>query len=216
MVTGRGATAESAVLEWVVFDYGEVICRRSTAFPWLAARLAVAERALRDAYRRERDSYVLGAADLAYWQAVGASLGKDVDDGLARELTEADVQGRLVVDDAAAELVETLNGAGVKLALLSNLPGSLARELERQPWTGAFQHMLFSCDLGFAKPDAEVWRTLVRRLGTAPEACLMLDDRQYNVDGARAAHLRAERWSGAHSARIALRDLGLLNDRAQR
>jgi putative hydrolase of the HAD superfamily len=201
----------------VVFDYGEVISRRSTAFPWLAARLGVDEQAFRDAYRRERDAYVLGSSDLAYWQAVGERLGREVDDGLARELTGADVRGWLVVDHAAVELVTAVNAAGVNLALLSNLPRSLAREVERQSWTSAFTHMLFSCDIGAAKPDAASWRALLGRLGAAPESCLMVDDRQYNVDGVRAARLRAERWSGAQAAEAMLHTLGVLNGRrAQR
>ena len=196
-------------IQWVVFDYGEVISRRSVAFPQLAAMMGAELPAFREAYRRGRDAYVLGSSDADYWHAVGARLGVSVDDDLIHALTRLDIQGWLVVDRAAVELIEDLHDAGIRLALLSNLPSSLARAVERQPWTRAFRHLLFSADIGVAKPNAGSWRTLVTRLNTNPDACLMLDDRQYNVDAARAAGLHAERWSGADAARQVLSELGV-------
>jgi putative hydrolase of the HAD superfamily len=197
-------------IQWLIFDYGEVISRRSLAFPQLAALMGAELPAFRDAYRKERDAYVLGSSDADYWQAVGTRLGRPVSDDLIRELTALDIRGWLDMDRAAVELTQDLHDAGVPLALLSNLPSSLARAVERQPWTRSFRHLLFSADIGVAKPDAGSWRTLLHRLGAEPDACLMLDDRQYNVDAARAAGLHAERWSGADAARRVLGDLGLL------
>ena len=48
-------------------------------------------------------------------------------------------------------------------------------------------------------------RLLVERLGCAPGDCLFFDDRQANVDAARAAGLRAELWPGADAAVSLLR-----------
>lgn len=129
------AGTNPASLQWIVFDYGEVISRRSMAFPRLATLIGAEVPALREAYRQERDAYVLGRSDVAYWQAVGARLGVPVDESLARELTHEDVRGWLDVDQAAVELADDLRESGMHLALLSNLPGSLARAVERQPWT---------------------------------------------------------------------------------
>lgn len=205
-------SASPSDVQWVVFDYGDVISRQSTAFPQLATLMGAELPAFREAYRRERDAYVLGSSDADYWQAVGTRLGISVNDDLTRVLTTLDIRGWLDVDIDAIALTEDLHNAGVPLALLSNLPSSLSRAVERQPWARSFRHLLFSADIGIAKPDAGSWRALLDRLGAEPDTCLLLDDRQYNVDGARAAGLRAERWSGAEAARQTLDELGVLRD----
>ncbi|KID29250.1 haloacid dehalogenase superfamily protein, subfamily IA, variant 3 with third motif having DD or ED [Prauserella sp. Am3] len=191
--------------DWVVFDYGEVLCRRTTALPELAGRLDVPPATFEPAYWAHRDPYDRGAADVAYWQAVGDTVDADVDLATVRELTEIDARGWSTLDPAAERLLESLAGEGRNLALLSNAPASFARHAEQQPWTRHFQHLVFSGDVGMAKPDADIYRLLVERLGCAPSDCLFFDDRQANVDAARAAGLRAELWPGADAAVSLLR-----------
>ncbi|XES01527.1 HAD-IA family hydrolase [Streptomyces sp. S1D4-11] len=61
--------------------------------------------------------------------------------------------------------------------------------------------MLFSGELGVAKPDPDVCSVLAEQSGARPADCLFLDDRQENVDSARRAGLRAEHWSGTGAGR---------------
>ena len=186
--------------EWVVFDYGEVLCHATAALPDMAAELDVDAEAFTAAYWGEREAYDRGCADLEYWSAVGRRVGVDVDDALARRLTGMDAEGWLQLDDASMALVRQLADAGVPLALLSNAPSSFGRAVERQEWTTSFRHLLFSGDLKVAKPDEAIYTTLVDRLGTDPRSCLFFDDRQVNIDGARAAGLQAELWESAAAA----------------
>jgi putative hydrolase of the HAD superfamily len=58
--------------------------------------------------------------------------------------------------------------------------------------------------LGTLKPDRVVFEQVLSQLPFAPEAVLFLDDNQINVDGARAAGLRAEHVRGVDSAREVL------------
>jgi putative hydrolase of the HAD superfamily len=189
------------VTNWVVFDYGEVICGRTKALPDLAATLGVARSDLEAHYWAQRESYDRGAPDLAYWRAVGAGLGVVVDKSTSDTLTEIDIAGWSRVEPASLELLAALDQAGTALALLSNAPASFARFAEKQEWAGYFRVRLFSGDLGVAKPDPEIFRHLLTRLGAAAADCLFFDDRQSNVDGARSAGLRAHLWRGADAAR---------------
>lgn len=193
---------------WIVFDYGEVISLRTKAQPAMAARLGVELAAFAAAYRQERDAYVLGQSDLNYWQAVAARLGATMDERMAMELTRQDIAGWLEVDQLALGLVDGLHRAGIPLALLSNLPRSLARAVERQPWAAAFEHLLFSADLRVAKPDPAIWSMVSDRLSAAPRQLCMIDDRQYNVDAARRAGLHAIHWRGAEPTKLALESAG--------
>ncbi|MEC3977070.1 HAD family hydrolase [Amycolatopsis sp. H20-H5] len=191
-------------MNWIVFDYGEVLCERTAALPKLAAALGVEPGAFEPEYWKHRDRYDRGAADLDYWQAIGHGLGVTVDDALAQELTALDIEGWSHTEPASMELLSALHEAGAALALLSNAPSSFGRWVERQEWAKLFRTTVFSADLGCAKPDAEIFTSLLAKLGAAPPDCLFFDDRQSNVDGARAVGLRAERWLGVEAARAGL------------
>ncbi|MEU6645932.1 HAD family phosphatase [Saccharomonospora sp. NPDC046836] len=185
---------------WVVFDYGEVISTRTTALPRLADVLGVPLADFEPAYWTHRDAYDRGSGDLPYWRVVGDAVGVTVDEAVSAELTRLDIAGWAEVDPAMPELLAALAEAGTALALLSNAPASFARFAELQPWTRHFRELLFSGDVGLAKPDAAIFELLVSRLGAEPPDCLFFDDRQVNIDGARAAGLRAQLWQGTAAA----------------
>ncbi|MFC7344672.1 HAD family hydrolase [Saccharopolyspora griseoalba] len=192
------------MVRWVVFDYGEVISLRTPELPSLAALLETGEADFERAYWAERDRYDSGASDVEYWRAVAARLGKTADDALVARLTALDVAGWLNTDPAALELVEELHRRDVPLAMLSNASSTFGRAVERKSWARRFKHLLFSGDLGVAKPDPRIYRVLTETLRAAPEECAFFDDRQDNVDAARRAGLVAHRWSGADAARRSL------------
>lgn len=197
-MTGAGSA------RWLVFDYGEVICAPTDALPGMSARLGVPVAEFESAYWAHRDDYDRGATDLDYWQAVGSAVGVDVDRATADELTQLDITGWSRLDPETVELLDACAQAGSSLALLSNAPVSFAQFAERQPWARRFRERVFSGNVGMAKPDAEIFELLVTKLGVDPHDCLFLDDRPVNVDGARAAGLRAELWQGAQHARTLL------------
>lgn len=186
---------------WLVFDYGEVICSRTDALPALADLLGVPSAEFEPAYWTHRDAYDRGIADLDYWRRVGDAVGVRVDAGTAEELTRLDIAGWSRLDPATVDLLDWCGESGASLALLSNAPVSFARFAERQPWARRFRHRIFSGDVGVAKPDAAIFDLLVRTLGADTGDCLFLDDREVNVEGARAVGLRAEVWRGAEAAR---------------
>ncbi|MFI9006959.1 HAD-IA family hydrolase [Actinosynnema sp. NPDC053489] len=101
-------------------------------------------------------------------------------------------------------LVAEPAGAGVPPALLSNAPASLARVAEREPWAGHFRHLVFSGDVGVAKPDPRIFAVPAERLGADPADCAFFDDRPENVAGAVAAGLTGVLWQGPRHAREVL------------
>lgn len=186
---------------WTVFDYGEVIVKRTQAIPKLAATMGVAVADFEPQYWELRDPYDRGCLDLEYWGGIGAALGISVDKSLSDELTAIDIESWLDVEPSTIELLETLAEAGVALALLSNAPVSMGRVVERQAWATHFRTLVFSGDLGFAKPDKRIYDFVAAKLGAEPSDCLFFDDHQVNVDGAIAAGWKAHRWLGADDAK---------------
>jgi len=193
---------------WIVFDYGEVISTRTAALPTLASMLGVPAERFDDVYWAARDAYDRGQSDLDYWRAVGDVLGTAVSPELAASLTEVDTEGWLQPDPESLALLEEL--ADLPLALLSNAPSSFGRAVEEQGWAKNFRHLVFSGDLGVAKPDPAIWEALARQLDTTPGDCVFFDDRQSNIDGAVEAGMGGVLWLGAVPAREQLVRLGVL------
>ncbi|WP_043834729.1 HAD family hydrolase [Amycolatopsis nivea] len=189
---------------WIVFDYGEVLSLRTAAVPKLAAAMGVSLETFEPVYWSVRDPYDRGCPDLEYWTSIGDQVGAKVDDALSAELTALDVAGWGQLAPGSLDLLQSLSDAGASLALLSNAPSAFGVWVREQEWSKLFKHTLFSGDVKVAKPDAEIFQLLLDKLGAKPDECLFFDDRQVNIDGARAVGIRAHLWDGAEAARAAL------------
>ncbi|MFC0115471.1 HAD-IA family hydrolase [Kibdelosporangium aridum] len=145
--------------------------------------------------------------DIDYWSAVA---GKALDEPTSAQLTKIDTTGWLTVEQSTLDLIADIKAAGHGLALLSNAPSAFGRLVEVEAWSTQFAHLIFSGDLKIAKPDPEMWATLLERLGAQPQDCVFFDDRQVNIDGAAAAGIDAQLWVSAAKAREYLAAVGVL------
>jgi putative hydrolase of the HAD superfamily len=72
------------------------------------------------------------------------------------------------------------------------------------------ERILFSAELGAQKPDPEVYRRALARLGFRPEETLFTDDKPENVEGAVAAGLHGHVHQGPAALKARLKELGLI------
>jgi len=116
------------------------------------------------------------------------------------------------VNEPGWALLEEARDAGHTVSVLSNLSPFNQAAIDRK-WPHFFQathRNFYSYDLGFHKPDPEVYRAACRALGNEPGDCAFLDDLESNVKGAREAGLHAFRFSNDRIPEIR-RALGLAN-----
>jgi putative hydrolase of the HAD superfamily len=115
------------------------------------------------------------------------------------------------IDEDVVALVKRVRAAGrARVALFSNASTRLESDLASCGVDAAFDVIFNSARLGIAKPDPEAFRTVASALGTEPERCLFVDDTVPNVDGARAAGMQAEAFTGVTALRSLLERAGLL------
>lgn len=72
-------------------------------------------------------------------------------------------------------------------------------------------HAFVSAEFRARKPDPAVYRSCLMRLGTAPAACLFIDDSQANVAGAMTAGLAGHHSTAAADLEAELNRRGLLD-----
>jgi putative hydrolase of the HAD superfamily len=93
--------------------------------------------------------------------------------------------------DAAPALAE-LRRAGLRLAVVSNWDCSLGSVLAELGLGAALDAIVVSAEVKVAKPDPAIFRAALERLGAGQaEALVVGDSAETDVEGARAAGLRA-------------------------
>ena len=87
----------------------------------------------------------------------------------------------------AASLLAFLKRRGIKLGLVSNLASPFKAPVAALGLAEAFDTAAYSCDEGLAKPDPEIYRRALARLGVSPEHALFVGDNLPNDVEAPAA-----------------------------
>jgi putative hydrolase of the HAD superfamily len=178
--------------EWVVFDYGGVLCRDQSE----QDRRALAELAgVTDAarfwadYWQLRPPYDQGAmAPADYWARV---VGRPLSTDQAGTIEAADVAGWSHPYEETLEIAARLAAGGTELALLSNCPAPMADAIDTMSWTDLIPRRFYSCRLGTIKPDPAIYTAVLTAIGAAPADVTFVDDRPVNVAGAEAVGMRA-------------------------
>lgn len=98
----------------------------------------------------------------------------------------------LAVFPEVPAVLGALRRAGYRLAVISNWQCGLRHFCTELGLGAAFDHVLASAEVGWAKPDAGIFVEACRRLGVVPPRVLHVGDSpEEDVGGARAAGLRA-------------------------
>jgi putative hydrolase of the HAD superfamily len=197
----------------VLFDLGGVLCRFDPArrLAAMASATGVPAGRIQEAIwdsgfdaACDRGDYSARQAHQAFCErlAVGISF---YDYGRCHAAAFRPDEAVLAVADEIAPGLSrgllTNNGAILREALPVHFPGIVRRF---KP------NIFFSCDFGALKPSAELYAGVLERLARPPEAVLLIDDSQANVEGARAFGLQAVRFTGDGALRRDLAARGLL------
>ena len=124
---------------------------------------------------------------------IGAAVPQEHDlDRAVEEFFLAEIE-RIRAIPGAGELLLALRRGGIKIALLSNATCGryVTRALRGFGWSGFFDPLLVSADLGIRKPHPGAFRAVLERWDLEPGEIAMIGDSLYHdVGGAQAAGIR--------------------------
>lgn len=136
---------------------------------------------------------------LEYRATVDAVEQRRVDEILDRHESRAAATCSLC--EGAAELLDFLRGRGVRTALLTrNSRASVTTVLARH---GMSFDAVLSREDSAPKPSPEPVQIICRRLGVAPQDCLMVGDYLYDIQCGQAAGTRTMLVDGPHRKKFA-------------
>jgi len=172
-------------LKAIIFDFFGVICSEVAPF-WLAQHLS-SERS------KEVKAELVGKADrgeISQQQMFDVLSSMT---GVPADRIEGEWLKYVKIDDKVVGLARSLKGR-FSLGLLTNSPAPFFRKImssNKSTVDGLFGVIVVSSENGVAKPDPEIYRITLARLGVeAGQACL-IDDNPANVAGAIAVGMDA-------------------------
>jgi putative hydrolase of the HAD superfamily len=162
-------------------------------------------------YWADRAAYDEGKlTGVAFWQRILRRAGLPPDQAMAEELNLWDCRFWTVQNTAMVTWQLALKQRGLLTAILSNIGDSTLASIEREfDWIHRFDVLVWSYQLGIAKPDPAIYRHALAKLGTLPEETLFIDDKQENIAAARALGIQAIQFSSAEHLRQDLIAAGL-------
>ncbi|MEW1639861.1 HAD-IA family hydrolase [Streptomyces sp. NPDC093801] len=122
---------------------------------------------------------------------------------LAKEIMGTWMDPMGMVDDTVVQLLAAA-AKSIPVVLVSNGTDRLERDLSLLGVTAHLPLLVNSARIGYAKPSAEIYRIAAQRAGVSLERCLLIDDTQQYVDGARRLGMPAVLYHGHESLRRAL------------
>ena len=73
-----------------------------------------------------------------------------------------------------------------------------------------FDHLVLSYEVGVMKPDPRMYEEVVRRARVPAQACLFMDDRLANVEGAKRLGMHAFQFESVGQCLVRMKELGVV------
>lgn len=131
----------------------------------------------------------------------------------AEEIALYDTRYHDMVGDALPgmpELLNELKSQGYELYGLSNWSYKVYAVMERLSIFRMLSGTIISSEEHLIKPDPHIYHRLLEKFHLQPSECLFIDDKQANVDAAKACGIHALQFTGADQLRKDLAQLGVL------
>ncbi len=198
----------------VIFDYGMVLSlpQEPSALNNLLTITGLDRETFDNHYWRHRHAYDMGKLNgPAYWKQFASDTAIDLTATDIERLIENDVLMWCTINEPMLKWARSLAEAGLRIGILSNMgEDTLAYMRQEFAWLGDFDHHTWSCELGIAKPDPEIYKYTCEKLGVAPAEALFLDDKAENVHAAEAVGLAGVQFKDIEQLRRELEKRGLL------
>jgi putative hydrolase of the HAD superfamily len=177
----------------------------------MAALCGLSVEAFTREYFRRRLELDRGSLDAAaYWTWMLAHGGVRATPELIGRLSEEDVRSWSRTDSRMLGWAGELRAAGIRTAILSNMPGDMVAFLAREAaWLSGFEARVFSADVSLVKPEEGIYRICLQRLALPPAQALFMDDVPRNVEGARRIGMEAFLHESAEATARAAAAYGL-------
>jgi putative hydrolase of the HAD superfamily len=204
----NGAPSISAV----ILDYGQVLAHSATpeGFGRMAKILNSSFETFYALWQNTRDPYDRGDfTPEEYWLKLAAQANSSIDRSQIEILRNVEIEIWSHLDQGMLDWVSQLRAKGIKTGLLSNMPRDLVAYLRANcEWMENFVFKTFSSEVRMIKPDPAIYEHTLHGLGVSASESLFVDDREINIQAARALGIHAIQFSSIAQLKDDLEAMG--------
>jgi putative hydrolase of the HAD superfamily len=211
-VDTRGPVNMPTEIRAVILDFGEVLCHLPTpeAIDRLARMFEMDSQSFFPIYLESRGPYDRGdLLPAEYWEKFAARLGVSLDGDAIARARQIDLELWSQINEVMIRWLQQIHSAGFKTAILSNMPSDMVSHLRNNfAWINHFDHHIFSAEVRSIKPEPAIYQHCMEALGVHPSEAVFIDDRDANLEQARAVGIRSIRFQSVEQLRRDLQTLG--------
>jgi putative hydrolase of the HAD superfamily len=186
-------------LRAVIFDYGMVLTGQpnTRAHDEMLRITGLPPEKFETLYWADRHAYDEGKlTGIAFWQKMVRDANLDLPRSTIEELNLWDARMWTTQNPVMLAWQKQLKERGLLTAILSNMGDSVLENIQREfDWLPRFDVLVWSYQHNLAKPDPAIYRLALAQLAVGPEEALFIDDKQVNIDAARALGMSALQFS---------------------
>jgi len=148
------------------------------------AWVAQVESRLHDLYAGSIKDAFCAVAEIA--RAIDPTIPDHIIRSAVQSIVETFAGALVRVPVESVEVLTLLKARGKRIGLVSNASVMEVTAWDRSPLAPFFDSAVFSCYVGYVKPDRRIYETCIDALGVAPEDCVFIGDGgSEELEGAR-------------------------------
>lgn len=151
-----------------------------------------------------------------FWKRVGENLwragqGRPPEGDSCRWVWRDTMKATASIDQDMMTFCWNLSKRGYTVAALSNTIVDHVHVLNDMGAYQPFRPCVLSCQVGLRKPEKEIYKLAAQLAKLKPKQCLLIDDREDNLEGARSSGWQGVLFTSPNKLLLDMRKMGLLN-----
>ncbi|MDE7292056.1 MAG: HAD family phosphatase [Treponemataceae bacterium] len=189
-----------------IFDMGGVVTQNTPPEAKIAQTLGISVEEFRVAQKlgeKENLFSLLSRGKISeeeFWREVGANIGKKIDANLWQLFFHPKMNSDV------KKIILSLRKKNHRVVCGTNTIESHWQCHVARGDYAIFDETYASQKIGFEKPDADFWKTILLSEGYSPNETFFTDDREKNVEAARAIGIASHKFENASALKKAIRE----------
>ena len=197
------------MIRFVIFDFGGVMVPKTVKELYLktAAAFNLDPTSVRKVWKSLEGKVSNSHITLGqFWQSMAEGLNVK-DAGKVERIWRQHVYTRVIPIQKMVQLVQDLKKKGYTVAVLSNVSDLFSDFHKVRGHYKIFDSIFLSHELGMVKPDLQIYKHTVEKLGMKPEECVFIDDKKENLVPAKQLGLHTIQFQSVTQVRKELEKL---------
>ncbi|HEY5667696.1 MAG TPA: HAD family phosphatase [Candidatus Saccharimonadales bacterium] len=114
-------------------------------------------------------------SEQAFWELLRTKYNLAIHDTISDEFKK---WKGLEASQAMLDFARTAKAAGIKIAVLSNVIEPTYNVIQAAGYYDLFDDVIASCKVGYVKPDEEIYKIALERLGVSAQESIFIDDKE--------------------------------------